>query len=122
MQTTCRFPFFQLETNHPFVMDIQFLLNDPNTDKSNKTFIRPACHLCTKTFHNHHARKRHISTVHTSAMTCPYCSKSLKIAGRPDLLKQHLVRCRPFQQMTNGNLSNNFLKTHIKTVYEHAIK
>ena len=91
-------------------MDIKLLLNQESCNG-------PQCRLCKKTFHNDHAKKRHIQTVHTAAIRCLYCSKSLKIAGRPDLLKQHLVRCKPFKKVHKGNI-NDRVKIEYKQLSE----
>ena len=71
-------------------MDITQLLNPVFKDFSSK------CSICNKIFSNRHARERHELTVHAKALNCPFCSKQVKYKGRPDLLRQHLIRCTKY--------------------------
>ena len=71
-------------------MDISSLLNPIYQENPAK------CPTCDKIFSNRHARERHEATVHVSALLCPYCNRKVKYRGRPDLLKQHLIRCTKY--------------------------
>ena len=93
-------------------MDIPQLLNPIFNNNPAK------CPTCDKIFSNRHARERHESTVHVKALNCPYCARKVKFKGRPDLLKQHLIRCAKYIPSVKDA---NLWEKEVRELYESVM-
>ncbi len=71
------------------------------------------CPECHQGFVSKGSAFRHYYCVHSKALPCPYCHKSIKYLARMDLLKQHLIRCQPNLTLTTCQL---------RTIYLSALK
>ena len=70
--------------------------------------VNNQCPVCLKTFCDQSTALRHLKHVHAPPYPCDYCQKLIKIGGRPDVLRNHLVRCP------------NFIKEHPLNAFDHA--
>ncbi len=67
--------------------------------------MKNECPMCLKVFCDQSTALRHLKHVHAPPHPCDYCHKNIKIGGRPDVLRNHLVRCP------------NFVRLHPQTAY-----
>jgi hypothetical protein len=58
--------------------------------------LKNICYICSKQFKNNSTCRRHLKLVHSLPEICLFCNKKIKVAGRIDLKRQHLTRCKPF--------------------------
>ena len=58
--------------------------------------VNNKCPECFKTFCDQSTALRHLKHVHAPPFPCDYCQKNIKIGGRPDVLRNHLLRCPSF--------------------------
>eukprot|EP00834_Sanchytrium_tribonematis_P008549 NODE_1040_length_2493_cov_0.830827.p3 type:complete len:114 gc:universal NODE_1040_length_2493_cov_0.830827:852-1193(+) len=79
-------------------MDINQLLNSDKRIEINTNLNTFACEYCRRTFKSRPVLRRHLKSVHTQPIPCYFCSKSLKISGRLDLLRSHLEHCLEFKR------------------------
>eukprot|EP00835_Amoeboradix_gromovi_P005614 NODE_544_length_6876_cov_0.251439.p6 type:complete len:109 gc:universal NODE_544_length_6876_cov_0.251439:475-801(+) len=91
-------------------MNVKDLLNPYWNNKSayqkqSKKGQRSAssCQVCKKEFHDASTALRHYKHVHTKPSNCPYCDKSLRLYGRPDVLKNHYMKCKMVRKCIGGN-------------------
>eukprot|EP00835_Amoeboradix_gromovi_P005613 NODE_544_length_6876_cov_0.251439.p5 type:complete len:117 gc:universal NODE_544_length_6876_cov_0.251439:1780-1430(-) len=54
------------------------------------------CPQCHRQFCDSSTALRHLKHVHARPVPCKYCSKLLKIIGRPEVIKNHYIRCHKF--------------------------
>eukprot|EP00835_Amoeboradix_gromovi_P004530 NODE_357_length_10221_cov_0.563130.p7 type:complete len:133 gc:universal NODE_357_length_10221_cov_0.563130:9774-9376(-) len=90
-------------------MDISELLN------SEKTTTSAQCNICYRVFDGSNPKRtltRHLRSVHEEKTACLFCSKKIKVKGRPDHYKGHLRRCSIFlysvKDMTEDQQSKYF--------------
>ena len=54
------------------------------------------CPQCGRQFCDSSTALRHLKHVHARPVPCKYCTKPLKIIGRPEVIKNHYIRCHKF--------------------------
>eukprot|EP00834_Sanchytrium_tribonematis_P000138 NODE_3_length_80033_cov_0.932970.p54 type:complete len:169 gc:universal NODE_3_length_80033_cov_0.932970:68655-69161(+) len=74
------------------------------------------CPICAKCFCDQSTALRHLKHVHAPPIKCDYCLKSIKVGGRPDVLRNHLLRCPQFVKKF-PNDSYEQAKTQAKSIY-----
>ena len=85
-------------------MDIKSLLNVDMviTDGISLEKGNESCHVCHRVFDGLNPKRtlnRHLRSVHEERIECVYCSKKIKVKGRPDHYKGHLKRCSVFMHI-----------------------
>ena len=63
--------------------------------------VKGICPECHKQFADASTALRHYKHVHFPPFICKYCTKSLRILGRPETLKSHYSKCKQFLQSLN---------------------
>ena len=56
------------------------------------------CPKCAKTFFDHSTALRHLKHLHSPIHACEFCKKGIKAYGRPDVLRNHLLKCGEFMK------------------------
>eukprot|EP00834_Sanchytrium_tribonematis_P000461 NODE_8_length_66115_cov_0.981823.p46 type:complete len:148 gc:universal NODE_8_length_66115_cov_0.981823:18675-18232(-) len=72
------------------------------------------CPICERKFKDNSTALRHFKNTHCCPTNCPFsCSKKLRLFGRPDILRNHLMKCMAYRA-TNPNLGEDLFKEKAK--------
>ncbi len=99
------------------ILDDSTVLHHPILIKREK-ISNGICPQCDRQFCDSSTALRHLKHVHATPIPCKYCGKSLKVLGRPEVIKNHYSKCDIFLKSIGNKDINRCTVEQARKDYE----